>query len=162
MSVITLTTDYGTNDWFVGTLRGVMASINSAATVVDITHEIAAGDVRAGAFALMAAYRFFPYHSIHVVVVDPGVGGDRAALVIQTPEHYFVAPDNGVLSWALRQEKIQAIHRLENESSFSSRSVKPFTGGIFLRPWRRILAGESFWIGSVRSKTGLCGYRGRT
>ena len=118
MNVITLTTDYGTNDWFVGTLRGVIASINPQAVIIDISHSIPPGDIRAGAFALMAAFRYFPNQSIHVAVVDPGVGGSRAAILIRTSHATFVAPDNGVLSWALRQEKIQAVQRLENEKFF--------------------------------------------
>jgi S-adenosylmethionine hydrolase len=134
MNVITLTTDYGTNDWFVGTLRGVIAWINSQANVVDITHQIAAGDVRAGAFALMASYRFFPYQTIHIAVIDPGVGGSRAALLVQTSEYYFVGPDNGVLSWALRQEKIQAIHRLENEKFFLKPVSQTFHGRDIFAP----------------------------
>ena len=128
MNVITLTTDYGTNDWFVGTLRGVIAWINPHANAVDITHQVAAGDIRAGAFALMAAYKFFPYQTVHVAVVDPGVGGSRGAVVVQTSEHFFVGPDNGVLSWALRQEKIHAIHRLENEKFFLKPVSQTFHG----------------------------------
>ena len=128
MNVITLTTDYGINDWFVGTLRGVMARINPQAQVIDITHHIAGGDIRAGAFALMAAFRYFPYHSVHLAVVDPGVGGSRAAIVVRTSEHFFVGPDNGVLSWALRQEKIQAIHRLEDEKFFLQPVSQTFHG----------------------------------
>jgi len=134
MSVITLTTDYGTTDWFVGTMRGVIAWVNPQATVIDLTHQIPAGDIRAGAFALMAAYRFFPYQTIHLVVVDPGVGGSRGALVVHTSEHYFVGPDNGVLSWALRQEKIQAIHRLENEKFFLKPISQTFHGRDIFAP----------------------------
>jgi len=84
MPVITLTTDFGTQDWFVGTMKGVVLGIAPGATVVDITHEIPAGDIRAGAFALAASYGFFPRGTIHVVVVDPGVGSTRKAIAMQT------------------------------------------------------------------------------
>ncbi len=114
MPVITLTTDFGEHDWFVGTMKGVIAGINPAATVIDVTHAIPPGDIRAGAFALTAAFRFFPKGTVHVVVVDPGVGSSRRALAVRTATHVFVGPDNGVLSWALRTEKVLAAHALEN------------------------------------------------
>jgi len=118
VQVITLTTDFGTRDWFVGTMKGVIFSIAPRANVVDLTHEIPAGDVRAGAFALMASCRFFPKGTVHVVVVDPGVGGARRAIAVQTEKYFFVGPDNGVLSFALAREKIKAIHQLPNEKFF--------------------------------------------
>jgi len=74
MHLITLTTDFGTRDWFAGTMRGVILGINPRAAVVDLTHEIPGGDIRAGAFALAAGARFFPQGSVHLAVVDPGVG----------------------------------------------------------------------------------------
>src|SRR5436309_8040773 len=118
MAIISLITDFGTKDWFVGTMKGVILGINPRASVVDITHEIAPGDIRGGAFALAASCRFFPKGSIHVAVVDPGVGSDRKAIAVRTADYCFVGPDNGVLSLALRNEKIQAIHALENENYF--------------------------------------------
>jgi S-adenosylmethionine hydrolase len=118
MQLVTLTTDFGNKDWFVGTMKGVILNIAPQAMLVDITHEIPPGDIRAGAFALAASYRFFPKGTIHLAVVDPGVGSDRRAIVAQTANYVFVGPDNGVLSWALSQEKIKAIHALENEKYF--------------------------------------------
>lgn len=116
MQIITLTTDFGTQDWFVGTMKGVILGIAPRAAIVDITHEIPAGDIRAGAFALAAGCRFFPKGTVHVAVVDPGVGGARKAIAVQTAKYAFVGPDNGVLSWALAKEKIKSVHRLENEN----------------------------------------------
>ena len=84
MTVITLTTDFGTRDWFVGAMKGVIARVASDARIVDITHGVAAGDVREGAFALAAAAPFFPAGAIHVAVVDPGVGGARRAIALRT------------------------------------------------------------------------------
>jgi S-adenosylmethionine hydrolase len=118
MPVIALTTDFGTRDWFAGTMKGVILGINPRAEVVDLTHEIAPGDIRSGAFALNAACHFFPKGTIHVAVVDPGVGSSRRAITVQTTDYIFVGPDNGVLSWALAKQEIKAGHELENADYF--------------------------------------------
>jgi S-adenosyl-L-methionine hydrolase (adenosine-forming) len=116
MAIITLTTDFGTRDWFVGSMKGVILGVNPQITIVDITHEIPAGDIRAGAFALAASCRCFPRLTVHVVVVDPGVGSSRAAIVVRTTDYFFVGPDNGVMSLALSQENVLEIRRIENET----------------------------------------------
>src|SRR5215468_7695472 len=118
MSILTLTTDFGTRDWFVGAMKGVILKVNPRAVLVDLAHEIEPGDIRRGAFALAASYRFFPRGTIHVVVVDPGVGSARRAVAVQTSDYLFVGPDNGVLSAALRREKILAAHWLQNKKYF--------------------------------------------
>ncbi len=128
MSVITLTTDFGTGDWFVGTMKGVIASLAPRTTVIDLTHGLPAGDIRAGAFALAASHRFFPKGTVHVVVVDPGVGSTRKAIAVQTAKAVFVGPDNGVLSWALTGEKVRAIHGLEHEAYFLQPVSRTFHG----------------------------------
>src|SRR2546422_9456360 len=84
VSIITLPTDFGVADWFVGTMKGVILGIHPRATIVDLSHEIPPGDIRAGAFALAASCRFFPKKTVHVVVVDPGVGSERRAIAAQT------------------------------------------------------------------------------
>jgi S-adenosyl-L-methionine hydrolase (adenosine-forming) len=132
--VITLTTDFGTQDWFVGTMKGVILSVHPRATVVDITHAVPAGDLRAGAFALAAACRFFPKGTIHVAVVDPGVGSRRKAVAIRTADSVFIGPDNGVLSWALAERKITAIHALENEAYFLQPVSRTFHGRDIFAP----------------------------
>jgi hypothetical protein len=86
MRAITLTTDFGLSDWFIGTMKGVIAGIAPNARVIDITHDLPAGNIRAGAFALMASCQFFPKRTVHVAVVDPGVGGARHAIAIQTAQ----------------------------------------------------------------------------
>jgi S-adenosyl-L-methionine hydrolase (adenosine-forming) len=96
--IITLTTDYGTNDHLVGTLKGVILKINPDATIVDITHHVTPFDLLDGALAIGSAYSYFPARTIHVVVVDPGVGTPRRPLLVTSETQYFVAPDNGVLS----------------------------------------------------------------
>ena len=105
MPILTLTSDFGTRDWFVGTMKGVVLRINPRAVVVDLTHEIAAGDIRSGAFALAAGYKFFPRGTVHVVVIDPGVGGARRAVAVQTSDYFFVGPDNGVFSLVLKDKR---------------------------------------------------------
>ena len=86
--IITLTTDFGVRDSFVGTMKGVILGIAPTVQIVDLTHGIAAGDVRGGAFALMTATPFFPPGTIHVAVIDPGVGSARKAVAIRTAERF--------------------------------------------------------------------------
>jgi S-adenosylmethionine hydrolase len=128
MPIITLTTDFGTQDWFVGAMKGVIATISLKTTVVDISHAIASGDIRAGAFALAASYKYFPRGTVHVAIVDPGVGSNRTAIAIQTERYFFVAPDNGVLSYAIRGEKIKAIRALQNKAYFLEPVSQTFHG----------------------------------
>jgi S-adenosylmethionine hydrolase len=134
MNIITLTTDFGTRDWFVGSMKGVILGVNPHAMIVDITHEISAGDIRAGAFAVMASYRCFPRNTVHVAVVDPGVGSGRAAIVVRTADYYFVGPDNGVLSWALAKEKIVEIWQIENQTYFRQPVSRTFHGRDIFAP----------------------------
>lgn len=101
MTCIALLTDFGTDDWFVGTMKGVIASIDPKAHVVDLCHDIPPGDIRAGAFALLSAFRFFPRGTIFVAVIDPGVGGPRDAILAEAHGYHFIGPDNGLLSYAL-------------------------------------------------------------
>lgn len=129
-----MTTDFGSQDWFVGTMKGVILRINPKALPMDITHEIPAGDIRAGAFALMASYRFFPKGTVHVAVVDPGVGSERHAIVVKTANYFFVGPDNGVLSFALINEEIKDIWRLENERYFLKPVSHTFHGRDIFAP----------------------------
>jgi S-adenosylmethionine hydrolase len=96
--VITLTTDFGTADHFAGTMKGVILSIAPRVRIVDITHEIAPYEVGEAAFVLAQAWRYFPKGTIHVVVVDPGVGGARRPILAVAGGHCFIAPDNGVLT----------------------------------------------------------------
>lgn len=99
--IITLTTDFGQVDPYVGVMKGVILGINPEAVIVDLTHEIRPQDIGEGAFALFTSFRYFPPSTIHLVVVDPGVGGERAALLAETDCGTFIGPDNGVLSWAI-------------------------------------------------------------
>ena len=99
-AIVTLTTDFGTSDAFVGSMKGVIMSRCPGAAVVDITHDVPAHNIRAGALRLASAAHFFPDGTVHVAVVDPGVGGPRRAIAIEAQGQRFVGPDNGVLSLA--------------------------------------------------------------
>ncbi len=96
--LITFTTDFGLSDHFVGTMKGVVAGIAPQARVVDITHDIAPYNVTEAAFVIAEAWPYFPKGTVHVVIVDPGVGSSRRPILAEAGGHFFVAPDNGVLS----------------------------------------------------------------
>ncbi|HET9913195.1 MAG TPA: SAM-dependent chlorinase/fluorinase [Anaerolineales bacterium] len=98
MTIITLTTDFGLRDGFVGTMKGVIYSIAPETKIVDISHSIAPQNIQEGAFILSRAAPFFPTDTIHIFVVDPGVGTQRRPLAARLGEHYFVGPDNGMLT----------------------------------------------------------------
>lgn len=101
LSIITLITDFGLSGYYVGAMKGAVLSVNPAARVIDITHEISPRQVEQAAFVAAAAWPYFPPGCVHVAVVDPGVGTERRALALQTPHGWFVGPDNGVLSAAI-------------------------------------------------------------
>lgn len=98
-SVITLTTDFGLSDAYVASMKGIILDINPKATIVDISHLIEPQNILQAAFTLHMAHRYFPNGTIHVVIVDPSVGSQRRAIILKTPSAYFLAPDNGVLSY---------------------------------------------------------------
>ncbi len=102
--LITLTTDFGSVDHYVGTMKGVILGIEPRARIVDISHEVQPFTVPDGAYVICQAYRYFPRRSIHVVVVDPGVGSARRPILAEAGGHYFIAPDNGVLSMVFDRE----------------------------------------------------------
>jgi hypothetical protein len=104
MSLVTLTTDFGLADGYVGIMHGVIRTICPGVQIVDLTHQVPPQAVSTAAYLLASAYAFFPPHAVHCVVVDPGVGTARRAVAVETPQGRFVAPDNGVLSHALARE----------------------------------------------------------
>ncbi len=112
--VITLTTDFGYQDPFVGIMKGVVSGIDPTATIIDLTHGAAPQDVGGGALALAAAVDFFPDGAIHVAVVDPGVGGDRRPILLETDRACFIGPDNGLLSLAANRQRLIRIVHLSN------------------------------------------------
>lgn len=111
MRAITLLTDFGSADYFVGAMKGAILSVNPHAAIVDLTHEIPAQDVAAGAFTLLAAYDTFPAGTIHVAVVDPGVGSTRRPIVVSAADQFFVGPDNGIFTYIYdREPAFEAFH----------------------------------------------------
>jgi S-adenosylmethionine hydrolase len=109
--IITLTTDFGLQDHFVGTMKGVILENAPDARLVDISHSVQPFDVFDGALTIAQAYSYFPNRTVHMVIVDPGVGTARRPIVVSTEKHLFVAPDNGVLSLILdREERISVRH----------------------------------------------------
>ncbi len=100
-SVITLTTDFGADDAYVATMKGVILSTNPEVNIVDITHSVEPQNVYQAAFILGYTYRYFPRKTVHVAVVDPGVGSERRGVILKTPSALFVAPDNGILSYVI-------------------------------------------------------------
>ena len=133
-AVITLTTDYGTNDHLVGTLKGVILKINPEATIVDITHNVAPFDLLDAALAIGSAYSYFPPRTIHVVVVDPGVGTERRPLLVTAENQYFVAPDNGVLSVIYEREQNVVARNVTAAHYFLQPISKTFHGRDIFAP----------------------------
>src|SRR5436190_16512801 len=108
--VITMTTDFGQYDGYVGTMKGVILTLLPDAVVVDISHDVMPQQIHQGAFTLYRAYRYFPASAIHIAVVDPGVGGARRPIVLVTPHGTFVGPDNGIFTYVLRAEQMPMQH----------------------------------------------------
>lgn len=132
--IITLTTDFGLADPFVGIMKGVILGIAPDSQLIDITHDIRSYDITEGALVLNSAYRYFPAGTIHVVVVDPGVGSARSPMAALSRGHMFVAPDNGVLSFVLSSDPMAAIYRITNESLFNENVSRTFHGRDIFAP----------------------------
>jgi hypothetical protein len=105
-----LLTDFGTADYFVGAVKGAILSVNPEAVIADITHEIPPQDIEAAAFTLLATYETFPAGTIHVAVVDPGVGSVRRPIVVRAGGRFFVGPDNGIFAYIYDRESSQVFH----------------------------------------------------
>ena len=102
-AIITLTTDFGLIDGYVAAVKGVILSINPQSTLIDITHQIPPQNINRAAFVLSTVCNYFPPQTVHLVIIDPGVGTKRRAVILKTPQYYFIAPDNGVLSYIIRK-----------------------------------------------------------
>lgn len=141
--LITLTTDYGTGDHLVGVMKGVIAGIHPEAHVYDITHNVAPFDVLDGALTIAQAYRYWPPETIHVVVVDPGVGTPRRPLLLSAGTQYFIAPDNGVLSLVLEREPQHRAWHITAERYFLQPVSLTFHG-------RDLFAPSAAWLARNR------------
>jgi S-adenosyl-L-methionine hydrolase (adenosine-forming) len=138
-SMITLLTDFGDRDWFVASMKGVILSINPQATIIDLTHRIGPHDVQAGAYAWKSCYRYFPDGTIHVAVVDPGVGSDRRPLIAKSSRYFFCAPDNGVLTHVFEEEDDLEVREIENKQYRLDADGPTFAG-------RDVFAPAAAWL----------------
>lgn len=137
--IITLTTDYGLSDHLVGSLKGVILRIQPEAHIVDISHQVTPFDILEGALIIGNAYKYFPARTIHVVVVDPGVGSERRPILASTEQHLFVAPDNGVLSVVYQQEPGVTVRHISADHYFLRPLSNTFHG-------RDIFAPVAAWL----------------
>lgn len=128
MSVITILSDFGTEDEYVGVMKGVVLSICPAISIVDITHRIDPQDIEQAAYLIPSYYHFFPEGTVHIVVVDPGVGSQRHILAVDHRKHFFIAPDNGVLTLLLNAEKSDTIICVDNPRYFLESPSATFHG----------------------------------
>lgn len=118
MPIISLLTDFGKEDNFVGVMKAVILNINPRAKIIDLCHQVIPQNIPQAAFLLQNSFKYFPKGTVHVVVVDPGVGSSRRKILVKTENYYFVGPDNGVLSLSLRGEKVRRIINLTNDKYF--------------------------------------------
>ncbi|QQS46843.1 MAG: SAM-dependent chlorinase/fluorinase [Acidobacteriota bacterium] len=132
--MITLLTDFGLADYFVPAVRGVILSINPAVRIVDLTHEIPSQDLRAGSFILGACYREFPKGTIHLAVVDPGVGSERRPIIVESSKYSFVGPDNGIFSFVYAGEGDFLVYRITNDRFFRHPVSATFHGRDIFAP----------------------------
>lgn len=138
--VIALLTDFGLEDNYVGIMKGTILSINPNVEIVDLTHSIEPGNIRQGAFVLMTSVNYFPDNTIFVAVVDPGVGSNRDALCAKAGKFFFVAPDNGILTYTLQNFKHHKIHIFTNEKYQLENPSKTFHGRDIFAPLAAYLA----------------------
>ncbi len=132
--LITFTTDFGVTEHYVGAMKGVIYSIHPAAQIVDITNSVQSFDILDGALAISQAYSYFPKDTIHVVVVDPGVGGPRRPVIAAAGQYQFVAPDNGVLSLVYEREERVAVRHITSEHYFHQPVSNTFHGRDIFAP----------------------------
>jgi S-adenosylmethionine hydrolase len=131
--ILTLTTDFGLSDHYAGTMKGVILGICPQAQIVDISHEVTPFEILEGAYVIAQAYRYFPAGTVHVVVVDPGVGTSRRPILMEAAGQYFVAPDNGVLAMVFGQEE-HRIRLISNDFLFRKPVSRTFHGRDIFAP----------------------------
>ena len=169
ISVITLLTDFGDRDYFVASMKGVILGINPQARIVDLTHAVAPHQVEEAAYLIKASYKYFPDGTVHVAVVDPGVGSLRRPLLVTTSRHFFVAPDNGLLSYIYQEETGVEVRQIENKqyrldsegTTFDGRDLfapaaawltkgqQPGSYGKLVQDYVKLPLAEPGWQGSV-------------
>jgi len=137
--LLTMTTDFGLSDHFVGTMKGVILSINPNAQIVDICNSVHSFDILDGALTIAQAYRYFPSDTVHMVIVDPGVGTNRRPLLVTAEKHIFLAPDNGVLSLVYEKEERLSVRHITAEHYFLQPMSNTFHG-------RDLFAAVAGWL----------------
>jgi S-adenosyl-L-methionine hydrolase (adenosine-forming) len=133
-NTIALITDFGTQDWYASVMKSVILSINPAARIIDVTHEIKPQHVPEAGFVLWNAYRWFTTKTVFVVVVDPEVGSDRKIIAVETDKHFIVAPDNGLLDLVLSEAKVEKAVIVENSQYFLDDICNTFHGRDIFAP----------------------------
>lgn len=139
--IVTLLTDFGTRDVYVGVIKGVILARCGGAQIVDLAHEVEQGNVHEGGYLLASAWRYFPAGTVHCAVIDPGVGGDRRILAAEVAGHYFVAPDNGLLTELFNDTAPTRVVSVENESLMIQPVSQTFHGRDIFAPAAAALAG---------------------
>jgi len=132
--IITLLTDFGLRDPYVGVMKGVIKRINPDAEIIDLTHDVPRHDIETAALILWVSYKYFPRKTIHVCVVDPGVGTSRKALLIVTRNYYFIGPDNGCLYPAARSDGMEAVYDISDSPYSLERVSETFHGRDLFSP----------------------------
>ena len=131
---VTLLTDFGWNDYYVGAMKGVILETNPGANIIDISHGVAAYDVLDAAFTLSQTYKHFPIGTVHVVIVDPGVGTKRRPIIARGDHHYFIAPDNGVLSQVYAEQELLTVHEITAQHYYLQPTSPTFHGRDIFAP----------------------------
>ena len=126
--MITLTSDFGLKDPYVAEMKGVILTINPQANIIDVTHSIEKFDIRVGAFVLASVTPYFPKDTIHLAVIDPDVGTERRAILIQTKQGFFIGPDNGVLMLAAQNQSIEHLYEISNPKFMLPKVSSTFHG----------------------------------
>ena len=139
ISLVTLLTDFGETDYFVPSMKGVMLGINPQVRILDLTHRIPPHGIEQAAFFLKSCYEYYPDGTVHVVVVDPDVGSDRRALLVSTARYFFVAPDNGVLSYIFIEDASVEVRAIENKQYRLDSAGATFDG-------RDLFAPSAAWL----------------
>jgi len=132
--LVTLITDFGLSDEYVGVIKGVILSHDTDISIVDISHRIPPQDIHTASHLLARACGYFPPGTVHLVVVDPGVGSERAMLALKADSHYFVGPDNGVFTPVLRAAQLLAVHRITEAGLFLPKVSNTFHGRDIMAP----------------------------
>jgi len=136
---ITLLTDFGTQDSFVGQMKGVILNINPEVNIIDLSHEVAPFGIKQASVMIGLCYEYFPLGTVHVAVVDPGVGTERRPIIVSNGDHFFVGPDNGIFSPVIQRSEKKDVFLIENDEYFLRKGSMTFQG-------RDIFAPVAAWI----------------